>query len=48
MGIGRRIAVPTVGEAPRHPEVNQETATAVEPKTQILAATIELGDLLAR
>jgi len=36
-----------VSEAPRHPEVNQETATALEPKNQILAATIELGDPLA-
>jgi hypothetical protein len=27
--------------------VNQETATALEPKNQILAATIELGDPLA-
>ena len=34
-------------KAPRHPEVNQETATALEPKNQILAATIERLDPLA-
>src|SRR5438128_5061588 len=33
-------------KAPRHPEVNQETATALEPKNQILAATIERLHLL--
>ncbi|MDX6488817.1 MAG: hypothetical protein QOK13_1432 [Gaiellaceae bacterium] len=39
-------SVPPVSEAPRHPEVNQENTTALEPKNQILAAPIDLGDAL--
>src|SRR5205807_7800528 len=36
-----------VTKASRHPEVNQENATALEPKNQILAATLDGDDLLA-
>ena len=39
--------VADVPQAPRHPEVNQENATAFEPDNQILAAAIERGDPLA-
>jgi len=39
-------SVPPVPEAPRHPEVNQENPTALEPKNQILAASVELRDAL--
>ena len=35
-------------EGPRHPEVNQENQTAFEPKNQILAATVDRSDPLAR
>ncbi len=31
-------------KAPRHPEVNQEHSTALEPKNQILAAALDGGD----
>ena len=34
-------------KAPRHPEVNQENPTALEPKNQILAATVDSCDTLA-
>src|SRR5215469_17366159 len=34
-------------KAPRHPEVNQEYATALEPDNQILAAPTDLRDALA-
>jgi hypothetical protein len=40
-------SVPPVPEAPRHPEVNQENPPALEPKNQILAAPVHLGDALA-
>jgi hypothetical protein len=36
-----------VPKASRHPEVDQERATAVEPKNQILAAPLDGGDGLA-
>jgi hypothetical protein len=36
-----------VPKAPRHPEVDQENATAFEPNNQILAATFYRGDTLA-
>ena len=35
-----------VDEAPRHPEVNQQDATTLEPDNQILAATLEAFDRL--
>ena len=41
---GSRVAVLHV---PRHPEVNQESATRFEPNNQILAATIDCHDPLA-
>ena len=47
MGVVLEPVAGRVSEAPRHPEVNQETATALEPKNQILAATIECRDPLA-
>ena len=34
-------------QAPRHPEVNQEIPTALEPDNQILAATLQGRDALA-
>jgi len=40
-------SVPPVPEAPRHPEVNQENPTALEPKNQILAASVDFRDALA-
>jgi len=36
-----------VAEAPRHPEVDQENATALEPDNQILAAAGDRCDALA-
>ena len=47
MQVVRKPVAGRVSEAPRHPEVNQETATALEPKNQVLAATIERLDPLA-
>src|SRR3954452_8726374 len=35
-----------VPQAPRHPEVNQENPTALEPDNQILAAPLDGGDAL--
>ena len=43
-GLSRR----RVQEVPRHPEVDQENATALEPDDQILAAPLERRDALAR
>jgi hypothetical protein len=34
-------------QAPRHPEVNQENATTLEPDNQILAAPLHGGHALA-
>ncbi len=34
-------------QAPRHPEVDQENATSLEPNNQILAATLDRCDALA-
>ena len=34
-------------EAPRHPEVDQENTTALEPNNQILAATLDGGDVFS-
>src|SRR5437764_8045005 len=39
--------VADVPQAPRHPEVNQENATALEPNNQILAASLDGDDALA-
>jgi hypothetical protein len=36
-----------VQQVSRHPEVDQENATRIEPNNQILAATIERGDALS-
>src|SRR5215217_509799 len=36
-----------VQKVPRHPEVDQENATALEPNNQILAAPLERFDALA-
>jgi len=36
-----------VSKASRHPEVNQQSAPRLEPNDQILAATVERGNLLA-
>ena len=36
-----------VTKAPRHPEVNQENPTALEPDNQILAATLQRGHAFA-
>src|SRR3954464_10055134 len=41
-----REPVPRVLKRPRHPEVNQERATTLEPNNQILATAIELLDPL--
>src|SRR5512142_1254907 len=40
-------AFPHVPQAPRHPEVNQQSASAFEPNNQILAATLDPCDPLA-
>jgi hypothetical protein len=47
MRIIGRSSVPRVPEAPRHAEVDQENATALEPDNQILAAAIDGDDSLA-
>src|SRR5688572_18311359 len=47
----RVAAVRSIGcvqDIPGHPEVDQENATALEPKNQILAATLDALDPLAR
>ena len=44
LGQGTRSRVP---QAPRHPEVNQENPTALEPNNQILAAPLERRDRLS-
>ena len=36
-----------VAQRPRHPEVNQESTTRLEPNNQILAATLHRSDALA-
>jgi hypothetical protein len=45
--IGQRRPVGGGEERPRHPEVNQERTTRLEPNNQILAATIDQRDALA-
>ena len=47
MRIVRERSVRRVQEAPRHPEVDQENPTALEPNNQILAATLDRCDALA-
>src|SRR3954470_1053706 len=42
-GLSRR----RVQKVPRHPEVDQENATALEPNNQILAAPLDRFDALA-
>ena len=44
--VGQRSS-PRVTQRPRHPEVNQQRATRLEPDNQILAAATDLGDALA-
>ena len=41
--VGQRSSC-GVSQAPRHPEVNQENATGLEPNNQILAAAFERRD----
>ena len=46
MGLGQG-SVPRVHEVSRHPEVNQENQTALEPNNQILAAPVDRGHAFA-
>jgi hypothetical protein len=46
VGCERRPA-PDVQNVPRHPEVDQESPTSLEPNNQILAAAIDGRDALA-
>jgi hypothetical protein len=45
-GRERRVG-PDVQHVPRHPEVDQESSTSLEPDNQILAAAIDGCDALA-
>jgi hypothetical protein len=48
MRVGREWRpAPDVQNVPRHPEVDQESPTSLEPKNQIFAATIDGRDALA-
>jgi hypothetical protein len=47
MGIGRKLPVRRDQEAPRHPEVNQQDETTLEPDNYILATPIDGLDALA-
>ena len=47
VGRERRLA-PDVLDVPRHPEVDQESPTSLEPNNQVLAAAINGRDALAR
>lgn len=48
MRVGReRRPAPDVQNVPRHPEVDQEGPTSLEPNNQILAAAIDGRDALA-
>ena len=48
MGVlGQRRPVGRGEKRPRHPEVNQERTTGLEPNNQILAATFDQRDALA-
>ncbi len=42
----RQLAGRQNSKAPRHAEVNQESAVALEPENQVLAATIDRRDAL--
>jgi hypothetical protein len=46
MRVVRKRPTRSAKEAPRHPEVNQKNATALEPDNQILAATLDRRDQL--
>src|SRR5919201_1735955 len=45
--VVREPAAGRMSKAPSHPEVNQETPTALEPKNQILAPALQRRDALA-
>src|SRR6476620_5003120 len=47
MWVVRERPFRSAEEAPRHPEVDQENTTALEPNNQILAAPLDRGDALA-
>ena len=47
MGIVRELTARRMTKASRHPEVDQENASAVEPNNYIFAATIDRCDPLA-
>src|SRR5215469_5790119 len=47
MRVVRERPVRSAEKAPRHPEVDQENTTALEPDNQILAASLDRGDSLA-
>jgi hypothetical protein len=44
---GAELSPLRVSQRSRHPEVDQERTTRLEPNNQILAAAIDLGDALA-
>ena len=46
MRVGLERTAAHVPQAPRHPEVNQQNPTALEPDNQILAAPLDGGDTL--
>src|SRR5689334_13732987 len=45
MRVVRERSARSAQEAPRHPEVDQENATALESNNQILAATVDSRDV---
>jgi len=47
VGIVRKCPGRRVTQRPRHPEVDQESATRLEPNNQVLAATPDLSHDLA-
>ena len=47
MRVVLQAPAPPVAQAPRHPEVNEESATRFEPNNQILAAPLDSDDVLA-
>jgi hypothetical protein len=47
MRIVAQLSPRRVSQAPRHPEVNQQSPSRFEPDNQILAPTLERGDSLA-
>jgi len=44
VGVVRKRAARRAQQASRHPEVNQENATALEPNNQILASPLDRRD----